>query len=197
MYTNVKEANSALRILVVRLGAMGDVIHTLPAVASLKHSLPGAHITWAIAPKWAPLLDGNVFVDGRILIERDSLTALLRSRRELHREGFDFAIDFQGLIQSALIASAARPDRIFGFDRSQVREKAAALFYSNCVASASKHIVERNIDLARAAGATSVLHTFPLPPGEPEQPLPGGDFVLACPLAGWASKQCPMESYAE
>ena len=58
MYTNVKEANPAVRILVVRLGAMGDIIHTLPAVASLKHSLPGSHITWAIAPKWAPLLDG-------------------------------------------------------------------------------------------------------------------------------------------
>jgi heptosyltransferase-1 len=197
MYTNFKEANPAIRILVVRLGAMGDIIHTLPAVASLKHSLPRSHITWAIAPKWAPLLDGNVFVDRRILIERVSLTALLRSRRELQRERFDVAVDFQGLIQSALIASVARPDRIFGFDRSQVREKPAALFYSNCAASTSKHIVERNIDLARAAGAASVLHTFPLPPGEPEQPLPSGDFVLACPLAGWVSKQWPLESYTE
>ena len=69
MYTSVKEANPAVRILVVRLGAMGDIIHTLPAVASLKHSLPGSHITWAIAPKWAPLLEGNVFVDRRILVE--------------------------------------------------------------------------------------------------------------------------------
>jgi heptosyltransferase-1 len=176
---------------------MGDIIHTLPAVASLKHSLPGSHITWAIAPKWAPLLDGNVFVDRRILLERGSLAALLRSRRELRRERFDFAVDFQGLIQSALIASVARPERIFGFDRSQVREKPAAMFYSNCALSRSSHVVERNIDLARAAGAASVLHTFPLPPGEPEQPLPAGDFVLACPLAGWASKQWPLESYAE
>jgi heptosyltransferase-1 len=197
MYTSVKKANPGVRILVVRLGAMGDIIHTLPAVASLKHSLPGSHITWAIAPKWAPLLDGNVFVDRRILLERGSLAALLRSRRELRRERFDFAVDFQGLIQSALIASVARPERIFGFDRSQVREKPAAMFYSNCALSRSSHVVERNIDLARAAGAASVLHTFPLPPGEPEQPLPAGDFVLACPLAGWASKQWPLESYAE
>ena len=197
MYTSVKEANRAVRILVVRLGAMGDIIHTLPAVASLKHSLPGSHITWAIAPRWAPLLEGNVFVDRRIPVERDSLTALLRSRRELRRERFDFAVDFQGLIQSALITSVARPDRIFGFDRSQVREKPAALFYSNCAASNSSHIVERNIDLARAAGAASVLHAFPIPPGTPEQPLPAGDFVLACPVAGWASKQWPLESYAE
>src|SRR5580704_14459983 len=197
MYTGVKEANPAVRILVVRLGAMGDIIHALPAVASLKHSLPGSHITWAIAPKWAPLLDGNVFVDRRILLERGSLAALWRSRRELQRQPFDFAVDFQGLIQSALIASVARPERIFGFGRSQVRERPAALFYSHCAASTSKHVVERNIDLARAAGAASILRTFPLPPGEPEQPLPSGDFVLACPLAGWASKQWPLESYAE
>src|ERR1700694_3309132 len=171
MYANVKEANPAVRILVVRLGALGDIIHTLPAVSSL----PGSHITWAIAPKWAPLLEGNVFVDRRILIERDSLTALWRSRRELRRERFDFAVDFQGLIQSALIASVARPDRIFGFDRSQAREKRAGLFSSSCVISTSTHVVERYIDLARAAGAASVLHTFPLPPGKPEQPLPSGD----------------------
>src|SRR5579862_7475674 len=121
MYTGVKEANPGGRILIVRLGAMGDVIHALPAVASLKHSLPGSHITWAIAPQWAPLLEGNVFVDRRILVERGSLSALWRLRRDLRREPFDFAVDFQGLIKSALLASMARPDRIFGFDRSQVR----------------------------------------------------------------------------
>src|SRR5436309_10644218 len=52
MYTGVKEASP--RILVVRLGAMGDIVHTLPAVASLKHSFPGSHVTWAIAPQWVP-----------------------------------------------------------------------------------------------------------------------------------------------
>jgi heptosyltransferase I len=197
MYTGVRVASPAIRILVVRLGAMGDIIHTLPAVASLKHSLPGSHVTWAIAPKWAPLLDGNVFVDRRIPVERGSLAALLRSRRELQRERFDLAVDFQGLIQSALVASVARPDRIFGFDRSQVREKPAALFYSNCATTVSRHAVDRALDLARAAGAASALHAFPLPLGEPEHPLPDRDFVLACPLAGWASKQWPLESYAD
>ena len=196
MYTGVREPSPAVRILVVRLGAMGDIIHTLPAVASLKHSLPGSHITWAIAPQWAPLLEGNVFVDRRILIERTSLRALWRSRRELRRDGFDFAVDFQGLLKSALVASIAGPDRIFGFARSQVREKPAALFYSSYAAPASKHVVDRNLDLARAAGASSQIYVFPLPPGAPEQPLPDRDFVLACPLAGWASKQWPLEAYA-
>src|SRR6266702_411440 len=185
--------NRMQRILVVRLGAMGDIIHTLPAVASLKHSLPGSHITWAIAPQWAPLLDGNVFVDRRILLERTSLAGLLRSRRELRRDPFHFAVDFQGLVKSALVASVAGPDRIFGFARSQVREKPAALFYSSYAAPASKHVVDRNLDLARAAGASSQIYVFPLPPGEPEQPLPDRDFVLHRPLPAWPSNQWRLE----
>src|SRR5437588_7048502 len=111
MYTSVKEANPAVRILVVRLGAMGDIIHTLPAVASLKHSLPGSHITWAVAPQWAPLLEGNVFVDRLIPVERTSLRGLWRARQELRRHAFDFAVDFQGLMKSALVASVPGPDR--------------------------------------------------------------------------------------
>jgi heptosyltransferase I len=197
MYTGVKEPSPTVRILVVRLGAMGDIIHTLPAVASLKHSLPGSHITWAVAPQWAPLLEGNVFVDRLIGVERTSLPGLLRSRKELRREPFQFAVDFQGLIKSALVASVAGPDRIFGFARSQVREKPAALFYSNYSAPTSAHVVDRNLDLARAAGASSLLYKFPLPPGESEGTLPGRDFVLACPLAGWKAKQWPLEFYSQ
>lgn len=196
MYTAANEPESGARILVVRLGAMGDIIHTLPAAAALKQSFPGSHLTWAVAPRWAPLLEGNVFVDRRVLIDRSSLAALARSARELRRGRFDFAVDFQGLIQSALIASVARPERIFGFPRSQAREKLAAVFYSNCAGSQARHVVDRNLDLARAAGAWSVPHAFPLPPGAPEYPLPPGGFILACPLAGWVSKQWPLEFYS-
>ena len=159
MYNGVREAS--LRILVVRLGAMGDIIHTLPAVASLKHSLPGSHITWAISPQWAPLLKGNVFVDRLILVERTSLAGLLRSRKELRREPFHLAVDFQGLIKSALVASVAGPDRIFGFSRSQVREKPAALFYSSYATPTSKHVVDRNLDLARRGRGVEPALCFP------------------------------------
>ena len=50
-------------ILIVRLGAMGDIVHSLPGAASLKHSFPGARITWIVEPAWVPLLEGNGFVD--------------------------------------------------------------------------------------------------------------------------------------
>src|SRR5215471_14452153 len=107
------------RILVVRLGAMGDIIHTLPAVASLKHSYPGWQLVWAVEPKWAPLLEGNPFVDALVPVRRDTLSNLLATRRLLRAERFDFAVDFQGLLKSALVASFARPEHIFGFHQTQ------------------------------------------------------------------------------
>ena len=185
----------SIRILVIRLGALGDIIHTFPAVASLKHSYPGSRLTWIVEPKWAPLLEGNPFVDRVELLHRDSAAGLLRTWRALRAEPYDLAIDFQGLIKSALVASAAQPERIFGFPHTQVRERSAALFYSNKVASRAVHVVERNLDLAAGAGASTVVRTFPLPPGRPEGDLPQGGFVLSSPLAGWASKQWPIEHY--
>ncbi|MBZ5622737.1 MAG: glycosyltransferase family 9 protein [Acidobacteriia bacterium] len=183
------------RILVVRLGAMGDIIHTLPAVASLKHSFPGSRVTWIVEPQWAPLLESNPFIDRLVLLHRDTPAGLFRSWRALRAEGYDLAIDFQGLMKSALSASAANPDRIFGFHHTQLRERAAALFYSDKTLSQAVHVVDRNLDLAAAAGAASALRSFPLPPGCPEGDLPAGDFVLACPLAGWRAKQWPGERY--
>ena len=183
------------RILVVRLGALGDIVHTLPAVASLKHSLPGGSVTWVIEPHWAPLIEENPFVDRVVLLHRDTPSGLLASWRDLRATRYDFAVDFQGLLKSALVASAARPKRLFGFHQSQVRERAAALFYSDKTVSRSTHVVDKNLDLASAAGASNLVRTFPLPPGRPESELPDGDFVLASPMAGWRAKQWPLDHY--
>lgn len=197
MYTGGTQAGSGSRILVVRLGAMGDIIHALPAAASLKHGFPGSRLTWVVEPQWAPLLEGNPFVDRVALFRRGGPGTILESCRRLRQERYDFAVDFQGLIKSALVASVARPDRIFGFHQSQAREKLAALFYSHKTLSRAAHVVDRNLDLAAAAGAGTILKKFPLPAGRQESPLPGGPFVLACPLAGWRSKQWPPEFYGE
>jgi heptosyltransferase-1 len=184
-------------ILVVRLGAMGDILHTLPAVAALKLGHPGTPLVWVVEPKWAPLLEGNPFVDRVILLHRDSLGGLFDTRRQIRESAYDFAVDFQGLLKSALVAAAAASSGgIFGFDAGEVRERAAALFYRRRIASSYTHVVDRNLQLAAAAGAaTPDRPLFPLPPGHPEGELPAGDFVLASPLAGWASKQWPLEHY--
>jgi heptosyltransferase I len=195
MFTAGKPASR--RILVVRLGAMGDIVHTLPAVAFLKQSHPNSHLTWLVEPRWAPLLEANPYVDRVVLLHRHNFAGLVETRRELRATHYDFAVDFQGLLKSAMAASAASPDRLYGFHQSQVRERLAALFYSHKTLSRSAHVVDRNLDLAAACGGgmQPAKRLFPLPPGRPDADLPDGDFVLASPLAGWVSKQWPMGHY--
>lgn len=174
---------------------MGDIVHALPGAASLKHSFPEARVTWVVEPKWVPLLDGNGFVDRIVVFRRDDPLSWRHTKDELRAWHYDLAVDFQGLTKSALIAHLARPERIAGFGSGVVRERPAGLFYSTRVPSTAVHVVDQALDLAAGAGATNLVRVFPLPPGKPEGRLPGGPFALASPLAGWTSKQWPLEYY--
>jgi heptosyltransferase-1 len=182
-------------ILILRLGAMGDIIHSLPGAASLKHSFPSARITWVVQPQWVPLLEGNGFVDRLVVFSRNDPGSWKRTKDQLRAERYDLAVDFQGLVKSALIAHLARPERIAGFGAGVVRERPAGLFYSTRVASKAVHVVDQALDLAAGAGASNLVRAFPLPPGRCEGRLPEGPFALASPLAGWGSKQWPLEYY--
>lgn len=183
-------------ILIVRLGAMGDIIHALPGVALLKQGFPSAKIGWVVEPKWAPLIAGNGLVDRVVLFHRRQPGTWIRTRKELRELRYDLAVDFQGLIKSALVAHFAAPERIFGFGPGRVREAPAGWFYSTRVETSTVHVVDQAIELAgAAAGVARSAATFALPAGAPEGTLPTGPFVLACPLAGWTSKQWPLEYY--
>jgi len=183
-------------ILVVRLGAMGDIIHALPAVASWRQSFPQHRITWVVAGKWVQLLEGNPHIDQIMPFDRRGKGAIYRSWRTLRGMRPEIAIDFQGLIQSALIGRAARPRNFIGLSRSQVRESLAAFFYTQQVTAVGPHCVETNLQLSAAAGATQLTDQAWLPAGRPEGELPSGPFVFASPFAGWASKQWPLDRYS-
>jgi heptosyltransferase-1 len=183
-------------ILIVRLGAMGDIIHALPAAAALRASYAAAHMTWVTGANWIPLLEGSGIVDRIVPFHRNEPGTWLETRRELRQRSYDLAVDFQGLIKSALVAHFAGPERIVGYDAATVRERPASWFYSTCVGTNSAHVVDQALDLAVGAGAEKpTAITFPLPAGTPEGLLPDRPFALACPLAGWTSKQWPLEHY--
>jgi heptosyltransferase-1 len=184
-------------ILVIRLGAMGDIIHALPAVASLRRSFPKRRIIWVVARKWVELLEGNPHLDEILPFERRGKGALYRSWKALRPLQPGVAIDFQGLIQSALVGRAARPKKFIGPHRSQARESLAAIFYSDSIKTTGPHRVETNLQLAVAAGATQLTTQAWLPEGRPEGALPRDPFVLASPFAGWTSKQWPLHHYSQ
>ncbi len=184
-------------ILVVRLGAMGDILHALPAVGSLKESFPEKRIYWVVARKWIELLQGNPNIDEIVPFDRKGAGALVKTWRRLRAIRPEIAIDFQGLIQSAMTGRVARPEAYFGLARSLAREPLAAFFYSKRIAASGPHRVETNLQLAAAAGAAVLAEESWIPPGRPEGELPAEPFLLTSPLAGWASKQWPLACYEE
>lgn len=188
---------SISKFLVVRLGAMGDIIHALPAAAALKRAYPGCRLAWAVHPRWRDLLSDGGVADQLIEIDRRSAGSLLSAVKQLRSESFDFAIDFQGLIKSATVCFAARTPLRYGFEKSLLREPAAALFYNRRFPASEAHVVDRNLCLAAHAGAIPGPVQFPLPTGRAEGELPSEPFVLASPLAGWRSKQWPVGHWVE
>ena len=184
-----------MSILVVRLGAMGDIVHALAAVTSLKLSFLDEELIWVVKRRWSDILEGNPHVD-RLLTVQDRESALSFGN-SLRKERPRFAVDFQGLLQSAVIGRLSRPGVLWGFDKSVAREPFAARFYTHAVHVSGPHRIQRNLQLVRAAGASVITDQAWLPPGRAEGDLPPTPFVLASPFAGWAGKQWPLASYAE
>ena len=181
-----------MTILVVRLGAMGDILHTLPAVTGLHWAHPRARIHWVVEPRWQVLLEGNPALASVIPFDRRSWKSIRTVRRQLRALQFDQAYDFQGLLKSALVAWQSGARRITGYPASHLREPLARFFYSEKPHIRAAHVVEQHLELA-GVPAPSVLS---LPEGRAEGSLPSGGFVLASPFAGWRSKQWPLEHFA-
>jgi heptosyltransferase-1 len=175
--------------LIIKPSSLGDIVHTLPAVALVRDAHPDAEITWVINPEFTPLLRGNPDVDHVHVFPRGefrglgaprSLRPWLKITRKLRP---DLALDFQGLLRSALIAKISGAKEIYGM--SDARE--GSRFFYNRVAKVNRreHAVERYLKLAECAGATvGAALRCPFPTGDM---LPRFDeyppFILLHPFA--------------
>src|SRR5690348_9932538 len=135
-----------MRLLIVRLGALGDIVHTVPALAALRRAWPDAHIDWLVDSRYRAVLDHVRGLDTRIVVETTSrLGRLPGVIGQLRASRYDIALDFQGLVKSAALARAAGARRTAGFARAQLREPLAASFYSERYEVASRqHVIRKN-----------------------------------------------------
>jgi heptosyltransferase-1 len=130
----------AERILVIRLGAMGDVVRTLPAFAELRARYPSAHVTWLVEPKAEGALRGQPGIDEVIIFPRDALEVQLGERRWLHfirdslrfarllrRRRFDLVLDFHAILKTGLLALATGAPLRVGYAPPFVRELSLGL----------------------------------------------------------------------
>src|SRR3954465_4498603 len=100
------------RLLIVKLGALGDVVHAIPVAAALRRTFPSARIDWLISPKHREILDLVPVIDRRPVLNGSRVFAAIR---ELRGNKYDVAIDLQGLIKSAVLARASGAPRVVGF----------------------------------------------------------------------------------
>lgn len=200
----MKPSANPQRILIVRLGSMGDIIHALPAAAALREALPDARIDWLVERKWLPLLHGNPDVNNVIPFDAN-WGDVLRAVSGLRAARYHAALDLQGLYKSALLAYFSGSHRRIGFAASHTRESGAAAFYSEKVAPAATHVVDQNLEVAARLAGTNAKSKPRFPISTPpqavawvERELAGrglGDYYLISPGGGWRSKCWPAEQY--
>jgi len=158
------------RLLIVRLGSMGDIIHTLPAATALRKALPAAMIGWVVEERWAellctlptprsgprslqrPLVDKLHTVNTKAWrnspLSTQTWEQIAAGLSELRAPRYEVVVDFQGAIRSALIARWSGAPLTYGF--AQSRENPASMFYSRRTIARGAHIVEQNLSLAEA-----------------------------------------------
>src|SRR5438128_716583 len=207
-----------MRILIVKLGSIGDIVHTLPSLAAIRRALPNAEISWVVERRSAEILRDNPVLDRLIevdtkalrrgLMSGETLRAPRQQLRRLRASAFDVALDFQGLIKSALIARLSGARRIFGFSREALREPISRWLLSETVAIPKHtHVIRKNLCLVTGALGIPVPtggldFEFPIKIGRDHEresqqakTVAGSHYAILNPGGGWPTKLWSAERF--
>jgi len=159
------------RIAIVKLGALGDLVHTLPAFQLLRRRFPAAAISWIVHPPGAALLANVTGLDEVLAVDRRRPGELARFIGR-HHGRFDCLLDFQGLYKSAALSRLLGGENI-GFARENLRERLAGAFYRRQAAplAEGRHVVWKNVHLLHTLGIAPAPFTSSLLPPSPPPPL--------------------------
>ena len=208
------------RILISRLSAIGDVIHTLPVLCALRDAMPEAFIAWVVEGRNGELLRGHPALDELIVVKRGwlkSWSAVRALRRQLRALRFDTAIDVQGLTKSAIVSWLSGARTRIGYSGVDGRELSPWLNNAR-IAPTALHVVDRNLELLTALGIERPVVRFDLPESATDAAMadgwsshfsgqaaaakpakagtPADDYAVINPGAGWKSKLWPRDRFA-
>lgn len=207
-----------MKILIVKLSSIGDIVHTLPVLAAIRNALPKSEIGWAVEKNAAEILRGNELIKHLIEIDTRSLRGgkiieemmldASRQIKELRKYNFDIALDFQGLLKSALVAKFTKTPRKIGFAKQNLREPASRFLLTDTVETPQKiHVIRKNLMLAEKALNIEVptenfefpIFTDEIHKQEAERIIAetGENFALLNPAGGWATKLWHAEKFGQ
>lgn len=183
------------RFLVVRLGSLGDIVHTFPAVAALRETFAASELIWLTHARYKMLVQSSGLASEIWTTETRSMSSLMKTIREIRDTSFDTAIDYQGLWKSASLPFLGGVERRIGFSQESVREFGVTLLYTDRVRATSSHVADQNGELSKRAGAKNAVANFRLDPPLHHEELSkvflGRDlekYVVLSPGGGWRSK---------
>jgi lipopolysaccharide heptosyltransferase I len=193
-----------MKVLIVRLGALGDIVHAVPAAAALRRAYPDARIDWVVDARHASFAELVTCIDRVVPLEKPTLSAWLQLVQMLRPARYDVALDFQGLMKSAVIARASGARRVAGFSIWHLREKGARPFYSEVGnGEQAPHVIQKNLNLLGVIGVDAADVEFPLAHSASavveavKAQASGGRIALINPGAAWPNKRWPASRFGE
>jgi len=192
------------RLLVVRLGSLGDIVHAFPAVAALRESFPSAEIGWVTHPRWKFMVESSGLASQVWPVDSRSFSSVRETIGRIRAKEWSAAIDYQGLWKSAGLPFLGGVARRIGFSSETIREYGVPILYTDRVRVVAKHIADQNGELSLRAGAKNSVAGFALTVNELDDAevrnhlLANGidRYVVLSPGGGWRSKCWPAERYA-
>ena len=207
-----------MRLLIVKLGSIGDIVHTLPSLSAIRRAWPRAEISWVVERRAAEILRDNPVLNRLIEVDTKALRrwpvsgeTLLAPRQQLRRlraSTFDTALDFQGLLKSASIARLSGAKRSYGFAREALREPPSRFLLNKTVrVPLHSHVIVKNLALVEGALGIPV----PKDPADFEFPIATSraheteakemvasvdeEFAILNPGGGWPTKLWSAERF--
>ena len=214
-----------MKILIVRLSALGDIVHALPVLAAIKRAMPDADVDWLVEESYASILSIARGLRRRVIVRARQSFATAdavsfggvmgyrNAARFLWNQDYDYALDLQGLIKSAVWARISFADRVIGFDPPNLREPQAAFLYSQTITphlpagehaggAPGQHVIQKNLSILSALDIKSSAVEMPLRPRDSADitaaiTSSGGprQYIVINPGAAWPNKRWPPERF--
>ena len=191
------------RFLVVRLGSLGDIVHTFPAVAALRASYPLAEIVWLTHPRWTDLVASSTLATEIWPVDSRDLSNVRAILAKIRAQSWRASIDYQGLWKSALLPFLGGVRKRIGFSSATVREFGVPLLYTDRVSPKTIHIADQNGELSLRAGAGQGVCPVTLQVKDTDRQRVCADlssagidrYIVLSPGGGWRSKCWPADRF--
>ena len=193
------------RFLVLRLGSLGDIVHTFPAVAALREAFPAAEIVWLTHPRWKSLVESSALASEVRTIESRAIPSVRQAIAAVRQSTWDASIDYQGLWKSAALPFLGGVRRRIGFSSHTIREFAVPILYTDRVQPATVHIADQNGELSRRAGARRRVAPVTLQIPAEDQSAARAQlraanidrYIVLSPGGGWRAKCWPPDRFGQ